>query len=193
MAHDETTVEKIRKPRRYPSYNKLRRHLKMSPKEFFNDDPVQIEINKKTLDPLAFQVTQNNGTERPFENPFWNDHREGIYVDVVSGEPLFSSTDKFDSDCGWPSFSRPLSAENVVEKKDLTHFMIRIEVRSKIGNSHLGHVFNDGPPPTKLRYCINSAALKFVPREQLAEAGYGRFMSLFTEKQAEPVPSGGDL
>jgi len=131
------------------------------------------------LTPLQYRVTQKNGTETPFDNAYWNNKQEGIYVDVVSGEPLFSSTDKFDSGTGWPSFTQPLVPENIVEKTDRSLFMTRIEVRSRQAGSHLGHVFNDGPPPTGLRYCINSAALRFIPKARLETEGYGRYLSLF--------------
>jgi peptide-methionine (R)-S-oxide reductase len=127
-----------------------------------------------------FRVTQQNGTERPFGNAFWNHHEPGIYVDIVSGEPLFSSLDKFDSGCGWPSFSKPLETENVDERVDTSHGMTRTEVRSSHGDSHLGHVFEDGPRDKGgLRYCINSASLRFIPLDELEEAGYGEYRRLF--------------
>ena len=144
----------------------------------YNKNPAAVG----SLSPEQYNVTQKNGTERPFTGEYWDNHEPGIYVDVVSGEPLFASVDKFDSGTGWPSFTKPIKGDNVVEKRDLSHLMIRTEVRSAHGDSHLGHVFNDGPRADGgLRYCINSASLRFIHLDDLEAEGYGEYKALFTK------------
>ena len=148
--------------------------------------PQETDLKRK-LTPEQYKVTQQCGTEPPFRNAYWDNKKPGIYVDIVSGEPLFSSLDKYDSGSGWPSFTRPIEGTDIVEKKDLTHGMVRTEVRSKIGDSHLGHVFDDGPGPTGQRYCINSASLRFVPVERMAEEGFGAFLGPFVKAGLIPL------
>ena len=148
--------------------------------EQYTKDPATVEA----LTPEQYDVTQKKGTERPFTGEYWDNHEPGLYVDVVSGEPLFASVDKFDSGTGWPSFTKPVDAGNVVEKRDFSHFMIRTEVRSTHGDSHLGHVFPDGPAEAGgLRYCINSASLRFIHRDDLEAEGYGEYLKLFEKEK----------
>ena len=145
-------------------------------KNFSKPKPEEL---RKRLTPEQYDVTQEEGTERPFKNAYWDNHEAGIYVDIVSGEALFASVDKFESGTGWPSFTKPLEVSNIVEKKDRKFFVTRTEVRSKHADSHLGHVFDDGPKPTGLRYCMNSAAMRFVPVSKLKEEGYEQYLPLF--------------
>jgi methionine-R-sulfoxide reductase len=152
--------------------------------------PTESELRKR-LSRMQYEVTQHEGTEPAFNNEYWNNKIAGIYVDVVSGEPLFSSQDKYDSGTGWPSFTRPLEPDNILTQTDHTLFMSRMEVRSKHAGSHLGHVFDDGPAPTSLRYCMNSASMRFIPVEQLEKEGYGQYLALFQRDSKKTISSPG--
>lgn len=146
--------------------------------------PSDAELRQK-LTPDQYKIMRQCGTETPFHNAYWDNHRAGIYVDIITGEPLFSSLDKFDSGTGWPSFTKPISADKVTEKKDSSYGMERVEVRSKASDSHLGHLFDDGPAPTGQRFCVNSTALRFIPVDKLKEEGYGQYLSLFQQPQGQ--------
>jgi methionine-R-sulfoxide reductase len=165
----------------YAQTQKKEAEKAMNPtKEVPNETELRRQLSKD-----QFHVTRECGTETPFQNAYWDNHKAGIYVDIITGEPLFSSLDKFDSGTGWPSFTKPISPDNVLEKRDTSHGMERTEVRGKTSDSHLGHVFNDGPAPTGERYCVNSAALRFIPVEKLKEEGYGQYLSLFQSPQGQ--------
>jgi methionine-R-sulfoxide reductase len=158
---------------------KLSELLKQSTAAGNRLEPEEREKRIRQLDPVAFEVTQNSATERPFSHVYNSENREGIYVDIVSGKPLFCSKDKFDAGCGWPSFTQPIDSDGIDYQEDYSHHMVRVEIRSHDSDSHLGHVFDDGIEPTGLRYCVNGAALRFIPRERMKQEGYGSYLSLF--------------